>query len=127
MQQVLLIGHAYTEPKEANMGSSGKRMTYFGFRVSLYSKGMWYTTFYKIMCWGESFSWVLPKIEKGTKLVIGGKMSVPKCYFKDNEPRVEIPISASHIDLYEVKKQNNEDQLTMYEAERKALNEQDPG
>lgn len=99
MQKIILIGFAGKDPEE-RFTSGGKKVTSFPVAVSFNKQGEKFTVWYKVVCWGEQSSHILPHIKKGSCVTVTGDLLPPKTYQnKNGDISIDMTVTCQSIDF----------------------------
>jgi len=111
MQKIILMGNVGGVPEERVL-PGGKKVTFFSIGASTKSGSESVTTWYKINCWGNSFENVIKNINKGTRLIVIGRINPLKTYLsKSGDTKVDISISCESINYVPTLKVDKEGSL----------------
>jgi len=109
MQKMFLMGYVGRDPEE-RFTSGGKKVISFPVAVSVMKNKEKMTVWYKINCWDEKFSGIIPHIKKGSSLVIVGELNAPTTYQnKNGDIAIDLSIKANSIDFCPISKPENKD------------------
>jgi len=110
MQKMFILGFVGRDPEE-RFTSSGKKVTSFPVAVSVMKNKEKMTVWYKVNCWDERFSGIIPHIKKGSVVVVMGELSAPTTYQnKNGDIAIDLSINASSIDFCPISKPENKEE-----------------
>lgn len=99
MQKMIVTGFVGGDPDE-KVTASGKKITSFSIGVNTKKGDEKFTCWYKINCWEDKFSRVLPYIKKGSMLTVMGNFNIPTSYTnKLGHDKIDLSISCESIDF----------------------------
>lgn len=110
MQKMFILGFVGRDPEE-RYTSGGKKVVSFPVAVSVMKNKEKMTVWYKVNCWDEKFSGIMPHIKKGNSLVIMGELNAPTTYQnKNGDIAIDLSINANSIDFCPISKNENKEE-----------------
>jgi len=91
MQKVIIMGFVGRDPEE-KFTSNGKKLNYFPLGINVNKGGEKITFWYKVNCWGDIFSSVIPHIKKGNCLTVIGDLN-PITTYQNKKGDIAIDLS----------------------------------
>lgn len=97
MQKIFVTGFVGRAPEE-KFTSNGKKVTSFPLGVNVTKAGEKLTVWYKVNCWGDYCSTILPHIKKGSCVTVVGDLNLPTTYQnKAGDIAIDMSIVAQSI------------------------------
>ncbi len=108
MQKIFVTGFVGRDPEE-RFTASGKKLTTFPMGINVVKGGEKLTIWYKVNCWAETCSSVLPHIKKGNCITVIGDLNPPTTYQnKKGDIVIDMSISCQSISFFPSPKREEE-------------------
>jgi len=105
MQKIIVMGFVGRDPEE-KYTSNGTKLTTFPLGINYTKGGEKLTVWYKINCWVDQCSNILPYIKKGKCITVMGELSPPTTYQnKKGDIAVDMSIKCQSIDFIPMPKE----------------------
>ncbi len=97
MQKLFLIGFMGKDP-EIRFTSKDIKVITFPLAISIFKGGEKITVWYKINCWRETASNIIPHLKKGYCVTVVGDLLIPTTYQnKKGETSIDLTVNASSV------------------------------